>query len=134
MCDSVEKVNYELNKISDWMTVNKLSLNANKTKFISFHWHQNLAAVKFNPVLKNPGHVIEKVAHFIGITLDANLNWNQHVMELSNKLSRVNGVLSKLKNYIPSDILLTIYNTLFQSHLNYGVTCWGYNVQQPTDY
>ena len=94
-----------------------------------FHWHQNTAASKINLDLKIQNLPIEKVYKFksLGITLDSNLNWNEHVKELSNKLSRINGVLRKLKNILPSYILRTIYNSLFQSHLIYGVTCWGFN-------
>jgi len=61
------------------------------------------------------------------ILVSHTVNWTQHVSDLGDKLSRVNGILSKLKNVIPSSILLTIYTSLFQSHLNYGITCWGYN-------
>jgi hypothetical protein len=77
----------------------------------------------------NSGPKIEKVASFklLGITLDTNLNWNSHMTEHGNKLSRTNGVLSRLKNFILSSILMTIYNALFLSHLNYGITCWGFN-------
>jgi len=94
-----------------------------------FHWHQNTAASQINLNLKIQDLPIEKVSKFksLGITLDSNLNWNEHVKELCNKLSRVNGVLRKLKNFLPSHVLLTIYNSLFQSHLSYGVTCWGFN-------
>ena len=35
-----DNINEELSKISDWLAVNKLSLNASKTKFIQFHHRQ----------------------------------------------------------------------------------------------
>ena len=37
-------------------------------------------------------------------------------------------VLSRLKHYVPVLILKIIYNSLFLSHLNYGITAWGFNV------
>lgn len=33
-------LNSELNDISDWLAVNKLSLNVKKTKFMIFHFYQ----------------------------------------------------------------------------------------------
>ena len=48
-------------------------------------------------------------------------------MELGDKLAKTTGVLSRLKNFVPSNILLTIYNSLFQSHISYAVTSWGFN-------
>ena len=46
-CDGdVERVsiliNLELNKIADWLAVNKLSLNVQKTKLMIFHYHQRI--------------------------------------------------------------------------------------------
>ena len=35
-----DNLNEELSKISDWLAVNKLSLNTSKTKFIQFHHRQ----------------------------------------------------------------------------------------------
>ena len=37
------------------------------------------------------------------------------------------GVLNKLKHIFPQHILLTIYNSLIQSHLIYGLYLWGLN-------
>mgnify|MGYP001568058560 CR=1 FL=1 len=64
---------------------------------------------------------------FLGITIDKHLNWNQHCIEVGNKLAQTSGVLSKLKNMLPKSILITIYNSLFASHLSYGITAWGFN-------
>ena len=35
--DVEHSLNAELSKITDWLAANKLSLNANKTKFMVFH-------------------------------------------------------------------------------------------------
>ena len=37
MTEDSEKINRE--KVTNWLTVNKLSLNVNKTKFMIFHYH-----------------------------------------------------------------------------------------------
>ena len=33
---------------------------------------------------------------YLGVLIDENLSWDQHVKDLSNKLSRANGIISKL--------------------------------------
>ena len=38
------QINSELLKISDWLTVNKLSLNVDKTKYMIFHNYQRVIA------------------------------------------------------------------------------------------
>ena len=48
----------------------------------------------------------------------------------SSKISVVNGTLRRLKRFLPSDILKTIYNALIQPHLNFGVLLWGKKVKR----
>ena len=42
-----------------------------------------------------------------------------------NKLSRINGIVHRLKYLYPQNILVTIYKFLFISHTNYGSLFWG---------
>ena len=54
-------LNSELNKISEWLTSNKLSLNVRKAKFMVFHTVQR----KFQyPILTIYNTVIERVKQF----------------------------------------------------------------------
>ena len=62
--------------------------------------------------------------------LDENLNWKSHVQKISSKIASVAGTLSRLKRFLPSDILKTIYNALIQPHLNLGVLLWGINIKR----
>ena len=48
---------------------------------------------------------------------------------ITNKLSRINGVLHRLKFIFPKNILLTIYKSLFMPHINYGSLVWGNNFE-----
>ena len=45
---------------------------------------------------------------------------------MSNRCSRIIGILNKLKRLLPLNIKIMLYNTLILSHLNYGLTAWGY--------
>ena len=124
------QINAELTKIVDWLTVNKLSLNIKKTKMMIFCSKQRiLKSTEIPNVIIN--HIpIERVTYFkfLGVIIDSNLTWSHHINHISNKLSRICGVLSRLKHYVPVLILKIIYNSLFLSHLNYGITAWGFNV------
>ena len=73
---------------------------------------------------------IERVTCFkcLGVIIDSNLTWSHHINYISNKLTRICGVLSRLKHYVLVLILKRIYNSLFLSHLNYGITAWSFNV------
>ena len=51
--------------------------------------------------------------------LDADMSWKTHVAMARNKL-RINGILHRLKYIYPQNILITLYKSLFISHINYG--------------
>ena len=118
----------ELTHIVDWLTVNKLSLNIKKIKIFCSK-QRILKTTEIPNVIIN--HIpIERVTYFkfLGVIIDSNLTWSNHINHISNKLSRICGVLSRLKHYVPVLILKRIYNSLFLSHPNYGITAWGFNL------
>ena len=54
-------INIELSKISDWLAVNKLSLNTAKTKFMLFHNYQTIINEDDIPHLTINDTIIERV-------------------------------------------------------------------------
>jgi len=53
------------------------------------------------------------------------LHWDYHVAELSKKLSRANGILSKLRYNATLAACLQVYYAIFYSHLIYCCSVWG---------
>lgn len=121
-------VNIELSKIHEWLTVNKLSLNIDKTKFMIFHFPQNNLRNVEIPDISIKGIKIERVSsfNFLGLTLTDTLQWKDHINIISNKISKTIGILTRIKHYVNTDILKTIYNSLICSHINYSLLCWGH--------
>ena len=64
---------------------------------------------------------------FVGINLDKNLTWSYHIKAIKNKTFTAVYALAKVQNLLPSNIKLTIYNSLFRSYVEYGISCWGKN-------
>ena len=67
----------------------------------------------------------ENCVRFLGILLDANLNWKHHINELSKKLSRTLGLFYKIRQYVALEILKQLYYSLLYSFVSYGITVWG---------
>ena len=83
---SISNINNELSKISDWLAVNKLSLNANKTKYMIFHtMNKDLSHLKQRINTNNVE--IKKVNQFqfLGLTIDENLSWKHQICVIANK-------------------------------------------------
>ena len=125
--DTSQNINKELTKVTDWLAVNKLSLNAKKTKMMIFHHEKKKLNPADIPTLKINSQPIEIVDHFkfLGLIIDSHLNWKPHINYIGNKLSRVAGILTRLKHYLPTATLKIIYDALLLSHINYCITAWG---------
>ena len=86
-------INLERSKISDWLAVNKLSLNVDKTKFMIFHSHQKVIPTHDIPCLVINNTVVERVTefNFFGLTINDFMNWSSHSSKIANKISRILG-------------------------------------------
>ena len=121
-----EIINDELQKVSDWLSSNRLSLNVKKTKNMLFHIHQkNIDYLRANINLN--GDAIERVDvfNFLGVILDTHMSWKAHTEMLSNNISKYCGIMTRLKNYLPLYVLRTLYFSML-NYLNYGLLVWGY--------
>ena len=122
-------INTQLEKFSTWFKLNKLSLNCKKTSAMIFHMPNK--SIEY-PEIKIDGENITfvKEFNFLGTLLHENLNWKSHIDYCAKKISKVVGVLNKLKNTLPQNTLLTIYNSLIVPHLNYGAMIWEGNISR----
>ena len=117
-------LNRELPKVSSWFKCNKLSLNINKTNFI--HFKQSNLNENFPYNINIDGLRLEQktCTKFLGVLIDENLNWNQHIHNITTAISKGIGILLKLKEFLPSDTLFLLYNTLILPHITYCNIVW----------
>ena len=120
-----QTVNKELKKVKMWFGVNKLSLNIDKTSFIIFKSPQHFSSDSIN--IKIGNRPVKKTCYvkFLGVLLDENLSWKYHLIELSKKLARTCGMFFKIRHFLPIDVLICLYNSLFSPFLQYGILFWG---------
>ena len=119
------KLNNELNVISDWFKLNKLSLNIKKTNFMIFknkHNPTTLPSIKITIDSKEIEQV--KVTKFLGILIDDDLSWKSHTSHVTKIVSKYNGIFRRIKPFLPLDVLSTLYNTLVFPYLNYCAITW----------
>ena len=106
--DLVTCMNQELEKISQWMKVNKLYLYVSKTKCIVLGVRKKMVS-KYHITLN--GEDIEQVDNikFLGACIDCKLTWNYHVQFVRKKISKALGILYKAKTRVKHDTMLTLY-------------------------
>ena len=66
---------------------------------------------------------------YLGIQIDANLNWKSQINNVSKKISRSIGLLSKIRYFVLPNILIMLYYALVYPYLIYGVIVWGNTYQ-----
>ena len=73
------------------------------------------------------GNLLEQVdSHkYLGVIIDDVLSWQPHTAMIAVKLSRLCGLLYKLRNYTDTTILKKVFYALVQPVIHYGLICWG---------
>ena len=121
-------INTELANLSTWFTSNKLSVNINKSCYILFKTkNKKIDNSSLNILLNGTLLPQVKFTKFLGVLIDENLTWSNHIESIVNKISKSAGLICKLKYILPTYVLLTLYNTLILPYLNYCALIWAVN-------
>ena len=62
---------------------------------------------------------------YFGVCLVNNLHWKSYMDVLSTQLSKICGIIYKLRHYVPLSTLKSVYFSLFHSQLQYLLLNWG---------
>ena len=76
-------LNIELEKVSQWLYANKLSLNIDKTNFVVFHSPQRRIMHNMNLRISNTSIKSDTRVKYLGLILDSNLNWKAYILLFS---------------------------------------------------
>lgn len=112
--------NLILTKISDWMISNKLTINLDKSCYTIFYGNKNRT---YDITIKINDHVLKRTrcTKYLGILIDENLNWSEHIDSLYYKLLKYVGIFYKIKHFLTTADLVKIYYGLIYPHILYGI-------------
>ena len=113
------KLENELIIVQNWLNMNKIKMNYDKSNFIIFSYGKKYSLDK----IKFGQNSISSTCNtkFLGIIVDNHLNFRSHVDFICSKVSKVVGMLFRLNNVLPTEALKTLYSTLLVPHLMYGI-------------
>ena len=108
----------------EWSVANRLSINYQKTNCMIITKREvpcdsseifiNQKSIKFVSSVK-----------YLGVILDKNLKFNEHIKSISLKISKSTGIMHRLRSLVPFIGLRSIYFSLVNSYLQYCLTVWG---------
>ncbi len=118
-----QELNNELNTIQDYFNANKLSLNTTKSNFMIVPPKPNSSPTTTVKINNQPVQQADNIK-FLGIEIDSKLNFQKHVSTILPKLNKGLHALIMTKNILTYKSKLAIFNSLIQSHLQYGAAIW----------
>ena len=118
-------LNQDLKSLCNWLKANRIALNAAKTEMLFFRNPNRPINTELNLKIDGKKIVPAHNVKYLGVYLDEFLSFKSHASELSSKLRRSNGMLAKIRHFVPSETLRSIYFSIFDSNLTYCCTVWG---------
>ena len=122
-----EDAHKELLNISEWMRVNKLSPNPNKTEVMLIGHPLKTKNLNLQEVLMLDGSDIKLVdqGKSLGIMIDEKLTRDEHLKRMKGKVSAGFSALERLKNILPQSQLCIVHYALVEFHLHDSDVIWG---------
>lgn len=139
--DSWEEVYGEAQKgfniVTKWLITNKLTLNTDKTKFLTFmtkkyhipeHEYINIIAHSCDqmsvsctcPALSRASEI-----KYLGVIIEDTLGFRQHIDALTIRMRKLTYIFRKLRHVSDPNMLKMVYLALCQSILTYCIPVWG---------
>lgn len=123
--------------IKHWLNSNLLTLNTDKTQYITFSMRHNNDIFKHFNLKAHCCHNIPPIncncpllsrttsLKYLGVMLDEHLRWMPHITLLSSRIRKLTWIFKKLRNALDTDLLASVYIAICQSVQTYCITAWG---------
>ena len=121
----MQKINFDLKGITNWLNANRISLNVSKTEFIIFHKpSKSVSSASLKIKLNEKKVYPSSSTKYLGVLIDEHLLWKPYTDKLIKKLIKFNNILSKIRHYVDNNTIRSLYFALFSSHISYcGQVC-----------
>ena len=138
-CNTVEEgmilANKVLSNVRSYMMRNMLLINLDKSCFMHFPCNErNVRKDTSSYVNDNNTRALligdERIPEvdsvkFLGVTFDRWLTWGKHTENLYKRSKCALAVIKRIKHRVTEQNFKTLYSSLFESHLRYGISVWG---------
>ena len=125
----IEKyLNDELENVHKWLSINKLTLNIDKTEYMIIGSRQRISKIpddcqtKIEIGCKEVKRVTSTKS--LGVIIDDKLCWNEQIDGISTKASRAIGIIRRAKPYVKKDSLEVMYQSLVLPYFDYCSLVW----------
>ena len=100
--DLIDTINHDFLNISKWLSLNQLTLNVTKSKFMIVGSRQKMNAVDpVNLSLVGKPLFQSDTFTYLGVKLNTNLSWTDHVHWIYAKVLKKLSLFKRIKCYLP---------------------------------
>lgn len=126
--------------VCEWLRNNILTLNKDKTKYIAFSLRNDLQLTQLMSTYTIIAHSCSKQTStcssctniqitdsikYLGIIIDKNLRFHEHINTLSCRLRKLIYIFKTLRKVADVKLMKSVYLALAQSLITYCITSWG---------
>lgn len=113
--------------LASWCKKNGMVINTDKTKAMIITTRQRRSRIDDNIQIFLNDIQLSTVSNekVLGVQIDNNLSWREHVSKVAKKMSTNIWLLSKIKCYLSLEHRLIYYKSYIQPHLDYANIVWG---------
>ena len=122
-----QRLQDDINKIADWISDNKMVLNASQTKSLLVTSRRlEKKAPDMNFKLSFHDNEIEQITShkLLGVKLDNHLSFTEHIDDICKNMSQRIAVLKQIKRNLPVAERKLYFNALIKPIMLYGSCAW----------
>lgn len=126
MIELQQIIQKDINILSRWFLINRLTVNIDKTNYIIFMKNKNVNPTNSFEIMYN-NHQLKQETYikYLGLIIDSNLSWENHINHIKKKITPVIGIMHRLKHCIPVVLNKSIYSAMVEAHMRYMCIIWG---------
>ena len=110
-----------LNKFAKLCSANKLTLNAGKTKMMTFGTRHKVKKARGADIkINNTSLTIVPTYKYLGVAMDSTLSFNYYVKSVANIVAYKSNLLSKIRKYLTDVTALKVYKSMILPYFDYG--------------
>ena len=115
-------INDELEKLYRCLVANRLAINGSKTKYRFFVYRNRFTLIN----VKMGDDIIEvpDSTRFLGVVLDSSLSFTGHIDNMCARLVKTIGLIYKVRNRFPIEILIKLYHSLVYPQFLYAIEAY----------
>ena len=114
----------DLNSLAQWETDWQMKFNVAKCHSMRVTRHLPINQIHFNYSLHQQALEQVRSAKYLGLTITDDLEWGQHISEISCKATKILGFLRRNLALAPRHTKEVAYKTLVRPQLEYAAPIW----------